>query len=454
MAFEPSEGLYAGLSLIETNDLNEAKTNINKFKELYDKAILNLKDSKKILDGAGNKTRNGLVSVTTLSGATEKIRSDLYNDCAGAISAVLATRDKIKNRIPDNVYLTGNKWNKKVEQFKVDAFGMADYNSSDLILEFSKGEKKDQFIGVSLKKKRKAAAPSPTMINNAFSKFIQGKDFKGLRDDLDKKRRKFFARLIKEASTGEGPLANFAKITGNKSIARLNPENDADAKKLWDIRVTTTKTKKVNGVDVNEVVPLINLKDENTILTEGSSAKDVADKSTDSAFRKFINERLQSKGNKLNPLYQYFEDAMNVPDVRDKLANALLARVLKTDLLNELETWEENEFGFYVVEGVGSVKEDSGSINVSTAAVYDIHTIMCAIAQTRKDEASIKVDETETFKRNAAKVYFVLSKGDKPILDIELRYKGSFTAMPQFFATMTTDFQKLLKDGGCSEIHR
>ena len=449
MAFEASEGLYAGLSLIETNDLREASTNINKFKELYDKAFVNLRDSKLIKDGAGNKTRNGLVSSTNLTGATEKVRSDLYDDCAGAISAVLATRDKVKERIPDNVYLTGNKWNKKVEQFKVDAFGMSDYNSSDLILEYSKGEKKDQFIGVSLKKKRKAAAPSPTLINNAFSKFIQGKDFKDLRDDLDTKRRRFFAGLIKEATTKKGPLANFAKITGNKSIAQLNPENDADAKKLWDIRVTTTKIK--NGE--NEIVPLINLKDEDTIFTEGSAATDVSDKSSDSAFRKFVNERLQSKGSTLNPLYQYFEDAMNVPDVKDKLANALLARVLKTDLLNQLETWDENEFGFYVVEGVGSVNEDRGTVNVSNASVYDIHTIMCAIAQTRKEKASIKVDAAETFKRNAAKVYFVLSKGDRPILDIQLRYKGSFTAMPQFFATMTTDFQKLLKDGGCSEIH-
>ena len=403
-----------------------------------------------IKDGAGNKTRNGLVSVTNLTGATEKKRSDLYDDCAGAMSAVLATRNKIKGRIPDNVYLTGNKWNKKVEQFKVDAFGMADYNSSDLILEFSKGEKKDQFIGVSLKKKRKANAPSPTLINNAFSKFIQGSEFESLRVDLNKKRRRFFAGLIKEATTNKGPLANFAKITGNKSIAQLNPENDADAKKLWDIRVTTTKIK--NGE--NEIVPLINLKDEDTILTEGSAAADVNDKSSDSAFRKFVNERLQSKGSTLNPLYQYFEDAMNVPDVKDKLANALLARVLKTDLLNQLETWDENEFGFYVVEGVGSVNEDRGTVNVSNASVYDIHTIMCAIAQTRKEKASIKVDAAETFKRNAAKVYFVLSKGNRPILDIQLRYKGSFTAMPQFFATMTTDFQKLLKDGGCSEIHR
>ena len=144
---------------------------------------------------------------------------------------------------------------------------------------------------------------------------------------------------------------------------------------------------------------------------------------------------------------------MNVPDVKDKLADALLARVLKTKLLDELETWEENEFGFYVVEGVGSVNENSGSINVGNASVYDIHTIMCAIAQLAKQESSIAVDQTETFKRKAAKVYFILSKGNKPILDIELRYKGSFTAFPQFFATMTTDFQKLLKDGGCSEIH-
>lgn len=450
MAFEASEGLYAGLSLIGTTELEESKNNINKFKKLYDKAFINLQDSELIKDGAGNKTRNGLVSVTNLTGATEKKRSDLYSDCAGAISAVLATRNKVKERIPDCVYLTGNKWNKKVEQFKVDAFGMADYNSSDLILEYSKGEKKDKFIGVSLKKKRKANAPSPTMINNAFSKFIEGSEFESLRVDLNKKRRRFFAGLIKEATTKKGPLANFAKITGNKSIAQLNPENDADAKKLWDIKVTTTKIK--NGE--NEIVPLINLKDEDAILTEGSAAANVSDKSSDSAFRKYINNKLQSSGNKLNPLYQYFEDAMNVPDVKDKLADALLARVLKTKLLDELETWEENEFGFFVIEGVGSVNETSGTVNVSNASVYDIHTIMCAIAQLAKQESSIAVDQTETFKRKAAKVYFILSKGNKPILNIELRYKGSFKAFPQFFATMTTDFQKLLKVGGCSEIHR
>ena len=445
MAFEASEGLYAGLSLIETKDLIDASTNINKFKKVYRQAHNLLKDSPLILDGAGNKTRNGLVVATNLDKATEKVTADLYDDCAGAISAVLATRKDVKDKIPNAVYLTGNKWNKKVEKFKVDAFGMADYNSSDLILQFNGNE----FVGISLKKKRKANAPSPTMINNAFSKFIQGKDFKPLRDDLDKKRRKFFAGVIQEASKPGKPLANLAVIDGNKSIAQLNPQtSDADAKKIWDIKVVTSKIdKKGNNVEV----ALINLKDEDQLLSSNSG---IDSKNSESAFRKFVNEKLQSKGNKLNPLYQYFEDSMNVPEVKDKLADGLLTRVLKTKLLDELDTWKDNEFGFYVIEGVGSANVERGTVTVGNASVYDIHTIMCAIAQLAKDTSSIKVDETETFRREAAKVYFVLSKGDKPILDIELRYKGSFTAYPQFFATMTTDFKKLLSDGGCSEIHR
>ena len=147
---------------------------------------------------------------------------------------------------------------------------------------------------------------------------------------------------------------------------------------------------------------------------------------------------------------------MNVPEVKDKLADGLLTRVLKTKLLDELDTWKDNEFGFYVIEGVGSVNIETGNVTVSNASVYDIHTIMCAIAILAKKPATIEIDKSKTFKPNskAAKVFFILSKGDTPILDIELRYKGSFTAMPQFFATMTTDFKKLLNDGGCSEIHR
>jgi len=344
------------------------------------------------------------------------------------------------------VYLTGNKWNQKVEKFKVDAFGMADYNSSDLILQY--GE--HQFAGISLKKKRKANAPSPTMINNAFSKFIQGPEFLALRKKLDKERKKFFATVIKEASMGNGPLANFARLDNGKSIAQLHPEtNESDVKKLWDIKVkTSAKDSKGN----NKYVALINLKDEDQLYIKGVPS--LPSKDSESKFRKYVNDKLKSSGSILNPLYQYFLDAMSHPQVKDTLADALLTRVLKTKLLDQLDTWKENDFGFYVIEGVGSFNVNNNNVQVSSASVYDIHTIMCAIAQLAKEETKIEVDTKETFKpgREAAKVYFILSKGKTPILNIELRYKGSFTAMPQFFATMTVNFQKLLKEGGCSEI--
>ena len=450
MAYEPSEGLYAGLSLLSTSDLNEAKNGGQKFLDLYNTAVNMLKDSGDIKE-KGTATRTGLAAALDLTKLTEKKVSEVYDDLAGAISAVLATRKDINSSIPEKVYLTGNKWHKDVEDFKVDAFGMADYNSSDLILYY----KPNQYVGVSLKKKRKADAPSPTMINNAFSKFVTGPEFLELRKKLDKERKRFFATQIKKAASGKGPLANYARITGNKSITQLKPEtSDADAQTLWSMKVVTTKTKKVKGVMVNEVVPLVNLKDESAILLTGSSAvSDVPDKSADSAFRKMVNASLASSGSKLNPLYQSFYDAMNDPKVKDTLADTLLARVLKTKLL-DLLNWEKNEFGFYVVEGVGSFNQTNQTANISNASVYDIHSIMCAIASLAKKKSSIEIDTAKTYRTGskAAKVYFILSKGEVPILDIELRYKGSFTAMPQFFATMTKDFQKMMKEGECSEV--
>ena len=133
MAFEPSEGLYAGLSLLPTGDLEEARSGGEKFLDLYNTAVNMLKDSKSIKE-KGTQTRTGLAGVLDISNANEKKRDEVYDDLAGAISAVLATRKKVKSDIPTAVYLTGNKWHKDVEEFKVDAFGMADYNSSDLIL--------------------------------------------------------------------------------------------------------------------------------------------------------------------------------------------------------------------------------------------------------------------------------------------------------------------------------
>jgi hypothetical protein len=432
MAFEPSEGLYAGLSFVSTADLNAAKNDTDKFKQLYFVALENLK-SDKVLDAAGNATKNGMIKIIDLD-TSSKSPQDIYGDLAASISAVLGTRQKLKkDKIPSKVYLTGNKWHPDVEPFKVKAFGMADYNSSDVILKLNGND----FVGISLKKKPKANSASPTLINNAFSAYIEGPQFKSTRDKLNDHRIKFFARVIKEACGPGGPLERFA-LSGNKNISSLNPNNKADAKSLWDMRVIRKKDGKP--------IPLINLKSESDLKDPNGLIKQSGNDPSQESFRDFVNKKLQSTGNTLNPLYQGFLDIMNQDDVKDNLADVLLTRVLKLNLLDVLDTWDKYEFGFYLTEGVGTVDKNL-SPNIGSANVLNVHSIMIAMAKLSRQETKMVLDKQKTLSKNAAKVFFTLSKGDTPILDIELRYKGDFAAFPQFFAGITPEFKDLIKMG-------
>jgi hypothetical protein len=435
MAFEPSEGLYAGLSFVPTSDLTAAKNNVEKFKELYFIALENLK-SNKVLDAAGNATKNGMIQIIDLN-TSSKSAEDIYKDLAASISAVLGTRAKLrKDKVPSKVYLTGNRWHPDVEPFKVKAFGMSDYNSSDVILKLNGND----FVGISLKKKPKANAQSPTLINNAFSAYIEGPQMKKVREKLNDHRIKFFAKVIKEACTSGGPLARFA-VAGNKDISKLNPNNINDAKQLWDMKVIRAK-----GGGKTQKIPLINLKSESELADRNGLIKSSGNEPSQESFRDFVNKKLQSTGSTLNPLYQGFLDVMNEPDVKNTLADVLLTRVLKLGLLDELETWKDYEFGFYLAEGVGTVDKNLNP-NIGNANVLDIHSIMIAMANLAREDARMELDEQKTFSKNAAKVFFTLYKGKMPILEIELRYKGDFAAYPQFFAGITPEFKELIKQG-------
>ena len=432
MAFEPSEGLYAGLSFVSTADLNAAKNDVGKFKQLYFIALENLK-SNKVLDAAGNATKNGMIKIIDLDTSSKK-PEDIYGDLAASISAVLGTRSKLKkDKVPSKVYLTCNKWHPDVEPFKVKAFGMADYNSSDVILKLNGND----FVGISLKKKPKANSASPTLINNAFSAYIEGPQFKSTRDKLNDHRIKFFAVVIKEACGSGGPLERFA-LSGNKNISSLNPDNKANAKALWDMRVIRKKDGKP--------IPLINLKSESDLKDPNGLIKQSGNDPSQESFRDFVNKKLQSTGNTLNPLYQGFLDIMNQKDVKDNLADVLLTRVLKLNLLDVLDTWDKYEFGFYLTEGVGTVDKNL-SPNIGSANILNVHSIMIAMAKLSKQETKMVLDKQKTLSKNAAKVFFTLSKGDTPVIDIELRYKGDFSAFPQFFAGITPEFKNLIKIG-------
>lgn len=427
MAFEISEGLYAGLSLVPTSQLVSASTDRETFLSLLDIAVNNLSGNG-VLDAAGNQTKNGMLREISLKKDKEK-----YDNLAASISAVLGTRNKVNSSIPSVVYLTGNRWHPDVEKFKVNAYGMSDYNSSDVILRYG-----NLYIGISLKKKPNKAAASPTLINNAFSQFIDGPELKSTRDALNQHRIKFFASVIKEAFSPGQPLSEFASLPQNKNIVRLNPNNLSDAKILWDMKVERKKSGRT------EKIALINLKTVNDLSGMDGLINPAGMTEQQRDFRNYVNAKLQSGGGVLNPLYQGFLNIMNQNS--EKMAQALLTRVLKINLLDELSTWRDAEFAFYLVEGVGSVKSDL-SPSISTASVIDLYSLIIGIAKMAKQPARIEVDAKETFARKAGKVFFKLYKGNMPILKLELRYKGSFTAYPQFFAYLTAEFKQFLLKG-------
>ena len=59
-----------------------------------------------------------------------------------------------------------------------------------------------------------------------------------------------------------------------------------------------------------------------------------------------------------------------------------------------------------------------------------------------------KKEEPHVDDDGPAKLIFDLIKNKKPIMNMELRFKGGVTSQPQFFGTMTKEFKEVLK-GEC-----
>ena len=461
MGLELSEGFYAGLSRIDTTTLEEAQKDKTKFQLVYNTAVQNL-DGGNVLDGKGNKTKTGMVkgvdkqTMGTNDEGEEVVAKEssksLYADCAMALSAVLGTREKTPYKgIPDNVYLTGNKWHSGIADFNIVFEKMKSYNSSDIILQYGK-----QYVGISLKKKGRPNDASPPLINNAFSAFLTGEDptlFTTLKEDLNNARIKFFAGVIKDAC---GDIDKDGKVTSGplkgliecKEILNLDPDNINDAKKIWGIKVDRIKTDQKtgmpsvkNGKIETETIQLINAKSQEAIVRGDINSRLGQKIKTD--FRQYVNKRLQSKDG-LNILFAKYLEIMEQPAVKDTMASSLLNKTLKLSLKDQIWNYNGNEFDFYLVTGVANI-DSKGKPNVNTANVQSLDSVIVAMLQLKNMPARMVVDK-KTFLNDAASVDFTLFKGKNDLLHITLRYGGSFTAYPRFHATATKNFYNLCKD--------
>jgi hypothetical protein len=339
-----------------------------------------------------------------------------FKEAAVGISAALAIKEWLKSShgqgndaVAEKVFLTGNVWPKEVEKFRIKAYGFDDYNSSDFIVKT--GDKK--YFGVSLKKKPKKNSADPTLINKAFDTVLNGQQFNKIKEEITDLRTEYFAGLVRQANED-----------GILFIKDINRQTD---KELFEARKRDTKIFKKAYIN-----------------TKGSLSGGYDNDRAPDAMRKFVNKDLAKTNNILfKRLTQYMDDNA------DLFAKTLINLVLKVKLYDELSAnkkLSDFTFGFALVTGIGEVSR--GKPNVSPGKAIDLHTILCGLSdlEANKKPYKIAVDFEKKAEANAAKIFFKLSKAGVNILDMELRYKGSFTSQPQFFATVTKEFQTILTE--------
>ena len=298
-----------------------------------------------------------------------------YTNACQAMSAGIAIK-KMMGGVADEGWMTGIKWGTAIQDFKVEAYGMKDFNSSDIILKKGKS-----WYGVSLKKKETKEAADPTILNKAFDTLLKGDEFKTIREDIQDATAKFYVKTIKQAiKDGE--------MQGN--------------------------TRKVNARTWKTYMPKLNNKYVNKALkgTRGSLFKKIAD-------------IVEGEG--------------------ERIATMLVNLVLKKDL----KDLKKKNFNFSLITGIGKYDPKTG-VSVESADVKDIDTVVAKFDELfakGKPTIEFNINQKQAFKKGAgaAKLFYVVKVGGMDIMKNEIRYKGSFTAQPQFFAVFTEKFKELLK---------
>jgi len=281
----------------------------------------------------------------------------------------------------EKVFWTGQGWDKEIKKYNPPINNTKDYNTSDMVVK-SNGK----YYGYSLKKKGSSKESDPTLLNKP--------------------------------------------ITGKKSFL-TNIIGDEDFKKI--------EQAKQNFFDFllkkefpSEDVKKLSIKEKKTLIKKLPNA--------------VINKYLKSKDNK------FFEVADTIINKNSRsFVENFMKFIFRIDL-KELESMKE--FKFSLLTGIGTFSKSKGMI-VSDGEIKDLDSIievLSTIFEGKKYYLGKSKDAKGNFKKQgyeqnstAAKLFYTIYNNDNPIVNIEIRYKGSFTAEPQFQAMATPIFKNLFK---------
>ena len=370
-----------------------------------------------------------------------KKREPLVANIVAGFSAALGVKRFMyfmgdSNKPVEKVYLTGATWPSEVNDFRLrNEDTKFDYNSSDMVAEVND----ITYYGISLKKKKNITGADPTLINKAYSTFIDGDKFIKQRNQLNKIRQEYFAEMVRKAQR-EGII--------NLLIDGV-PADKADTQAIWDHKVIDPRNPKKSYA-------VINLKGSNKD-DDPVEVSDVTDpllfdatKKGTIGLRSYINDDLARPDNEL-----YGKMNAIIQKNAEFFADSLIDIVLKTKMQTKLLAKDIGNFHFEfcLVTGFADFTQDKKNIENSKlilkpATVIPQHTILCGLAnlQDNKKKYLMKLDTEQKMKSNAAKIFYNLSKDGVNILELQLRYKGDFKQPPQFFATLSTDFKHQMFD--------
>ena len=342
-------------------------------------------DANELIEEAKSKF-NDVNGVTERSELLDQFNGN-YDDLGTAISSANAIRE-ITGTI-SKTYWTGKSWHADIVHLNPTVPGIRDYNSSDIVVKAG-----NKFYGFSLKKKKRTKDQDPTLINKP--------------------------------------------ITGDKSfltniLPPLAMDTINDAKKLFFNFIVY----KHHNIPMKELSKLPWATRRKGARSIGRLMNEIPKKKMDGYVR-----------SSSNIFFKKVDSIIMTKEYAKKFVEDFLKFVFKFDMPEKIKETGK-EFEFYLLTGIGSKSGDN--VVAEPAEVKDLpQTIQVLSEIFGRNQLTIAQTsgKTNAFQKNAtaAKVYYTIKDAGKPILDLEIRYKGSYTANPQFQATATADFKNMFKE--------
>ena len=170
--------------------------------------------------------------------------------------------------------------------------------------------------------------------------------------------------------------------------------------------------------------------------------------------RDIVNDRVASNA---NAYFNAMKRVLTSPgNTAIEMAEELTDHILKVELkgkLKQAKVLSEYYFGFGLCTGIAVIKKLTGGYEVviSPGTIKDSDSILCALNKLSRASRvpgktkgfRFKIEEaeqSETFAGIKATIVKGVDKREHNVIKLDLRYKGDFTAKPDFQATIHPDF--------------